>query len=48
MREPELMPLNPFPGEPTVLQLQYTQTVILNFNNVLWPHVSVATLRQHF
>jgi hypothetical protein len=48
LREPELMPLNPFPGEPTVLQLQYTQTVILNFNNVLWPHVSVATLRQHF
>jgi hypothetical protein len=45
---PELTPLNPFPQEPTFLQLQYTQTVILNFNNVLWPHVSVATLTQHF
>ncbi len=48
LREPELIPLNPFPLEPTFLQLQYTQTVILNFNNVLWPHVSVATLRLHF
>ena len=25
-------------------QLQYTQTVLLNFNNLSWPHVSVATL----
>ena len=25
-------------------QLQYTQTVVLNFNNLSWPHVSVATL----
>jgi hypothetical protein len=40
--------LNPFPGESTYLQLQYTQTVILNFNEVLWPHVSVATLRPEF
>lgn len=40
--------LNPFPGESTYLQLQYTQTVILNFNEVLWPHVSVATLRPLF
>ncbi len=43
-----LMGLNPFPGESTYLQLQYTQTVILNFNEVLWPHVSVATLRPQF
>lgn len=26
------------------LQLQYTQTVILNFDNIDWPHISVATL----
>jgi len=26
------------------LQLQYTQTVILEFSGVLWPHISVATL----
>ncbi|WP_431857797.1 heme-binding protein [Azospirillum sp.] len=25
-------------------QLQYTQTVILNFDNIDWPHISVATL----
>lgn len=25
-------------------QLQYTQTVILNFDNINWPHISVATL----
>jgi hypothetical protein len=25
-------------------QIQYSQTVILNFNGLLWPHVSVATL----
>jgi hypothetical protein len=28
------------------LQLQYTQTVLLNFNGLSWPHVSVATLRK--
>ena len=25
-------------------QIQYTQKVILNFNGLSWPHVSVATL----
>ncbi len=25
-------------------QIQYSQTVLLNFNGLLWPHVSVATL----
>ncbi|HZT66284.1 MAG TPA: heme-binding protein [Acidimicrobiales bacterium] len=25
--------------------LQYSQTVLLNFNGITWPHVSVATLR---
>ncbi len=28
------------------LQLQYTQTVLLNFNGLSWPHVSVATLEK--
>jgi hypothetical protein len=28
--------------------LQYTQTVLLNFNGLIWPHVSVATIvKQH-
>jgi len=36
------------------LQLQYVQTVMLNFpvlgttTNLSWPHVSVATLRKTF
>jgi hypothetical protein len=33
-------------GEPDFLQLQYSQTVLLNFNTLSWPHVSVATLRK--
>jgi len=36
--------LEPFFGQPTFLQLQYSQLVILVFNNVLWPHVTVATM----
>jgi hypothetical protein len=28
----------------TSIQIQYSQTVILNFKNLSWPHVSVATL----
>lgn len=28
----------------TYTQIQYTQTVLLNFNGLTWPHVSVATL----
>jgi hypothetical protein len=36
--------IEPYLGEPTYLQLQYSQVVILIFNNVLWPHVTVATL----
>lgn len=31
-------------GRPDFLQLQYTQTVLLNFNGLSWPHVSVATM----
>jgi len=34
---------NPF-GAGTIFQLQYTQTVHLQFNTLTWPHVSVATL----
>jgi len=31
-------------GVPDFQQLQYTQTVLLNFNGLSWPHISVATL----
>jgi hypothetical protein len=34
-------------GHPGHLQLQYTQTVLLNFNGLSWPHITVATLRKH-
>jgi hypothetical protein len=34
------------PGGGHFLQLQYTQTVMLDFNGLSWPHVSVATLRK--
>ena len=27
-------------------QLQYTQTVILDFDGIDWPHISVATLTK--
>jgi hypothetical protein len=33
-------------GAPEVHQLQYTQTVLLNFNGLSWPHITVATLRK--
>jgi hypothetical protein len=33
-------------GDRHYLQLQYTQTVLLNFATLSWPHVSVATLRK--
>ncbi|HJS85192.1 MAG TPA: heme-binding protein [Acetobacteraceae bacterium] len=33
-------------GKPPYHQLQYTQTVLLNFAGLSWPHVSVATLRK--
>jgi hypothetical protein len=32
------------PNGTQFLQLQHTQTVILNFLGIDWPHVSVATL----
>jgi hypothetical protein len=31
---------------PNFLQLQYTQLVLLNFNGLSWPHVTVATMRK--
>jgi hypothetical protein len=34
------------PGGKTKKLLQYTQTVLLNFNGLSWPHVSVATLEK--
>lgn len=33
-------------GQPDILQLQYTQMVILDFNGIHWPHCTVATLRK--
>ena len=33
-------------GNPVIHQLQYAQTVLLNFNELSWPHITVATLRQ--
>jgi len=33
-------------GQPAPTQLQYTQTVLLNFNGISWPHVTVATLHK--
>ncbi len=32
-------------GSPNTQQLQYSQTVLLNFNGLSWPHVTVATLQ---
>ena len=37
--------LEPYWQDSTYLQLQYSQLVILIFNGVLWPHVTVATMR---
>lgn len=31
---------------PSFLQLQYTQTILLNFAGVSWPHITLATLTQ--
>ena len=40
-----ILELEPFWEHSTYLQLQYSQLVILIFNGVLWPHVTVATMR---
>ena len=41
---PEVREIEPYWPEPTFLQLQYSQVVILVFNKVRWPHVTVATM----
>lgn len=33
-------------GHPDILQLQYTQTVLLDFNGLSWPHITVATMHK--
>jgi hypothetical protein len=33
-------------GDPDPRQLQYSQIVMLNFNGLSWPHVTVATLTK--
>jgi hypothetical protein len=42
--DPNIKKIEPFWPEQTYLQLQYSQVVILVFNKVRWPHVTVATL----
>ena len=32
-------------SNPNFLQLQYSQLVLLNFNGLSWPHITVATLK---
>jgi hypothetical protein len=39
-----ILELEPFWQHSTHLQLQYSQLVILIFNDILWPHVTVGTL----
>jgi hypothetical protein len=33
-------------GNPDIHQLQYTQLVMLDFNGIHWPHITVGTLRK--
>ena len=33
-------------GQSAPSQLQYAQTVLLNFNGLSWPHITVGTLRK--
>jgi len=33
-------------GQTAPTQLQYAQTVLLNFNTLSWPHITVGTLRK--
>jgi hypothetical protein len=41
---PPVKELEPYWEHSTYLQLQYSQVVFLIFNNVIWPHVTVATM----
>ena len=34
-------------GTPNFLQLQYSQLVLLNFNGLSWPHISVGTMKKN-
>jgi hypothetical protein len=34
-------------GNPNFNQLQYTQRVLLNFKEISWPHITVATLKEY-
>jgi hypothetical protein len=43
VRPPVEIPV-PRPITFTFTQIQYSQVVMLNFNGLTWPHVSVATL----
>lgn len=36
------------PSGPNHMQLQYSQTVLLNFDGLSWPHVTIATLTKTF
>jgi hypothetical protein len=40
-----ILELEPFWEHSTFLQLQYSQLVTLIFNDILWPHVTVATMK---
>jgi hypothetical protein len=42
--QPPIAITTPRPITITTTQIQYSQTVLLNFNTLTWPHVSVATL----
>ena len=33
-------------GQTAPTQLHYSQTVLLNFNGISWPHITVATLTK--
>ncbi len=33
-------------GQSAPTQLQYAQTVLLNFNGLSWPHITIATLHK--
>jgi len=34
-------------GDPAPRQLQYSQLVLLNFNGLSWPHITVGTLHKN-
>ena len=44
--ESGLWVLETLQGQTAPTQLQYSQTVLLNFNTLSWPHITVGTLRK--